>query len=189
MKALTKLLPVAGIVSTLFLGSLAHAEFRISSIAGGVNSPTPMGDNYQIYSRSLGGLGAIWVQNDQVFGSALQLHGSVTYQPYKVNNVSNVQLKQWLTMVGIETKTGEQHFINPFFSLDIGAAYSSIDFGTGVSGGDLNSSTAFAAQARGGFYIPLFSSLAAQVAAPITAIFSSSKFVSLNGEFSLRWSL
>ena len=176
----------------MVLPVMAKAEVRLSSIAGGAKVSTVLGKNYPVYSQPVGAQLQLWAANEALLGQNVQFHGTVSYVPYKLRGLSEYALNQWSFLAGLETGRNQDHWIKPFVSLDLGAAYSRLGIptsATNISPAITNSSMLFAAQVCSGVDIPLLGKLSLSIAAPLKVIFSTNKMVSLDGEFSLRWML
>ncbi|HLD99682.1 MAG TPA: hypothetical protein VJB59_05445 [Bdellovibrionota bacterium] len=166
------------------------AEMHLSGIAGGMSYSTALGDNYQAYTQPRGAVAEVWIAEPHLLGPVFDLHATVNYLPYQVRGLTDSTLKQWSFLLGIETGRGANaNWVKPFVSLDIGGVYSKLSIPAAVTSPTQNSSFLFAGQVRGGVDIPIWGKLSVQFASPLKVVFSAKKFVTLNGDVSLRWAL
>lgn len=186
-----KHLLLAGNVAVILMGCVefARADLDFAAVAAGVSYSNPQGNNFQNYSPATGGVVDVWMSAASILGSDFQFHGAVEYLPFKINGLTDYSISQWSFLLGVETRSAAAHWLKPFFSMDVGAVYSSLSLPSTVSNPTQNFNVLLAAQARPGISIPVFGKLEILMASPIKIIFSTNQFVTLNGEFSLRWGL
>lgn len=172
----------------VFQAAPAKAETQLQSIGLGVSVPTPLGTNYQTYSRLAGGFAEAIVLSDFSFLKYVAIRGSVGYQPYSFKGLENVSLRQFNVSLGVETLTdGINLPAKPFAGLELGTVYSWMNYADPNT--TTNSALSMGGTLRFGFEIPVWGDFTAILAAPISMQFSSNTFVALSGDFSLRWAL
>lgn len=174
----------------LLLGTLlptpSFALWR--GIGAGGSYSVAMGYNYATLNNGIGFNVHGWFDTFGILPKEdYSFHGTIGFMPMTLRNASDLILTFIPAMFGVEYKPVLKSGIRPFVSVDLGAVFSFINFGSVTNTINFSVGANFGAQFRPGFSFPLTDKLSLDLATPFMILARSNPFTSYSANLDLRW--